>query len=99
MAWFALPWLIFPFTTWYFWNKSSSLRHALEAAIMLGSIAGATATNKWLQRKLVASKWRLCPRCGFDMNGLGDKCICPECGRPFDATADAKVWKEFSGPP
>lgn len=42
--------------------------------------------------RVVARDLRECTRCGFDLRGLGDRGLCPECRRAFTARALRAYW-------
>ncbi len=47
----------------------------------------------WVRRSLAAARGRLCTHCAYDVSGLEAAGTCPECGRAYDAEADARVWE------
>jgi len=63
----------------------------LVVCIYLPTIHG-TLHEASVRRRLKAAGYRLCPRCGYDLSGLGDEGACPECGRGFLAASLAEQW-------
>ncbi len=43
-------------------------------------------------RRARAARYRLCPRCAYDLRDLGPRGTCPECGRPFERSAVRTQW-------
>lgn len=39
-----------------------------------------------------AASGHACTSCLYDLTGLGDTGLCPECGRPFDIVIDRRSW-------
>lgn len=44
-------------------------------------------------RALRRSEYRLCPGCGYDLTGLDDKGLCPECGRAYVTAEVQRFWR------
>lgn len=40
-----------------------------------------------------AAAGRACLACVYDLRGMGDTGLCPECGRRFDGASDHAAWK------
>lgn len=51
-----------------------------------------TALARGRQRAFERAGGRLCTHCRYDLRGLGDTGLCPECGKPFDIARDAEAW-------
>ena len=45
--------------------------------------------------ELLNKKLFCCLDCGYDLNGLPDRHICPECGTNYDRDDTQEVWKNF----
>lgn len=42
---------------------------------------------------------RMCPSCEYDLSGLPEPCVCPECGREIEAGLySLRVWEGIGGP-
>jgi len=93
--WFALPALALPYGV-YVVAKG---RHALVFVLILGGLtllAQAIVVVRFvmLRRRLRQSSGSLCLRCGYDLRGLDDPGLCPECGREFQLQRDSATWRK-----
>lgn len=46
-----------------------------------------------IKRAVRAASGRACLGCVYDLGGMGDTGVCPECGRRFDIAADQRSWE------
>lgn len=46
-----------------------------------------------LHRQLLATDYRLCPVCLYDLSGLEDQSVCPECGTPYSHDEIRAMWR------
>lgn len=53
---------------------------------------GIWSGQRRIKRAVLAAHGRACVNCVYDLNGVGDGGVCPECGRPFDIAADQRSW-------
>jgi hypothetical protein len=60
-----------------------------------------TALERGRQRAFERAGGRLCTNCRYDLRGLGETGVCPECGKSFDIARDAEAWARagFRGKP
>ena len=66
---------------------------ALCLTTMFATFVFARRRANWIRRAVRASSGRSCVGCVYDLSGLGDSGVCPECGRVFDAAADRRAWE------
>ena len=69
---------------------------ALAFAIIFVMIFGVWHGLRRIKRAVHATSGRACTHCVYNLNGLGDAGVCPECGRPFDITLDRRSWARLS---
>jgi len=60
---------------WYSMPVGLAVNTALYGAWWLAVVLGARAVLRWRRRRR-----GLCARCGYDLRGLGEGEVCPECG-------------------
>ena len=46
-----------------------------------------------MRREFHEARGRLCTHCAYNLTALSERGTCPECGKPFDAQADAAMWE------
>lgn len=46
-----------------------------------------------MRRAVRAASGRACVSCVYDLRGMADTGVCPECGRRFDIAADQRSWE------
>ncbi len=46
-----------------------------------------------IRKQFNDARGRLCTHCAYNLLPMNDQGICPECGKPFDASADAETWQ------
>lgn len=64
------------------------------SVILLGLVWMGLKTRR-LKEQVRESGLSLCPDCGYDLRGLRDPGVCPECRRAFDRRRDSLYWRRF----
>jgi rubrerythrin len=54
--------------------------------------------EKRLHARVRKMGYLFCPYCDYDLKGLPQKHVCPECGRPYDADELRREWEEAFPP-
>ncbi len=94
--WFLLPVLALPVGVYSVTKGSHALLFVtlLFALAFIGQAVHFVRMQR-LRRSLRAASGRLCLNCAFDLRGLGEAGLCPECGNTFDIPADQAHWRSF----
>lgn len=74
-AFVAIPWMSNPFSI-LFWGGGK----LLIVSIGIATTAASTAVRSAMKQR----KDPFCIHCGYDLTGLTEDHLCPECGRPFE---------------
>lgn len=98
--------LVFLFPRVVFWYPpASSLPFGIQLFGMTAGMVLLAALSFWLQlrelrllmERLRQAKGRLCLRCQYNLDGLGDTGRCPECSEPFNIAETLKHWRKLRG--
>ena len=82
------------------WQHGAGWRiWAAAAFFVLAPIGVWTALVVTWERRLVSrlglAGYRLCPRCGYSLQGREGTITCPECGRQCEMTELERAWRGF----
>jgi protein-S-isoprenylcysteine O-methyltransferase Ste14 len=58
-----------------------------------GTIWYSRRSKARMKRSVQAAAGRVCVRCVYNLEGLGEAGECPECGRRFDIVVDRRSWE------
>ncbi len=68
------------------------------APVVLGLFLASFRVQHRLVRTLREGDYRYCPGCCYDLRGVADPGVCPECGRPYSRADLAEDWARKIGP-
>ncbi len=77
VRWFDADW------EWFRRSYQKSAFGAVNAPLwLIAIIVSVAAAWCWHAARTISLMGR-CRKCGYDLRGLGEQTVCPECGRPF----------------
>lgn len=86
---------IMAFTTFFSGTLSRTASTIISVSILVAEglcmywiFVAQTRQLKSLERK----KFLVCPGCAYSLENIGEKWVCPECGRPFDDADLRGAW-------
>lgn len=74
------------------------IRLLYGTSIVVSLIAPWATRKHWAQKlfdEIEETDFRICLTCGYLLIGMGDACICPECGETFSHSASRREWREW----
>ncbi len=74
------------------WMNTSILALMPLILVVVGAVLWWFLFAKRLRRRLAVSGGKLCVRCTFDLRGIGNHGVCPECGLSFDVEQTVQAW-------
>ena len=76
---------------WPTWVVAAVVEFALIGVWM----AVVVTWERRLERRLRLAGYRLCPRCGYSLQGREGSIACPECGRGCEMSEVERAWRRF----
>ena len=73
----------------WFWKAASGACLLFQGIMILGL----WASMRRIRLAVAASGGRTCTACLQDLRGLGERGVCPECGRVFSLEVDRASWR------
>lgn len=84
---------------YWFGNSGAWTMPLLIAATVISlAIDCADTLGRWrklqkLRQRVMVAGGRVCGECAYDLSGLGDGGVCPECGGTFDIARERERWR------
>lgn len=86
---------VIPFVVYDVDRKWSFVYFGLWGLSMIILIFIALQSHRQLVKRLEASDYKLCPKCGYQLKGLAGKTCCPECGLELDVEEVESQWRRY----
>ncbi len=84
---------------WGWQHRAGWLAWGVGGLVLLAPIgvwmALVVTWERRLVRRVQLAGYRLCPRCGYSLQGRKGTIACPECGRRCEMTELERIWRRF----